>query len=54
LNRDGSINLLDLYIFSNEWLTSESTCADIQPERGDGQVDFVDFSLFSRNWLDAN
>ncbi len=54
LNRDGSINLLDLYLFGNEWLTSEPIWADIQPERGDGQVNFADFSLCGRNWLDAN
>ena len=54
LNRDGSLNLLDLHIFSTEWLASVPVWADIEPERGDGEVDFADFSLCGRNWQDAN
>jgi len=54
LNRDGAINLLDLYQFCNEWLNADPLLADIVPEWGDGEVNFADFSLCSQNWQDAN
>lgn len=54
LNRDGAINLLDLYQFSHEWLSADPLLADIVPEWGDGEVNFADFSLCSQNWQDAN
>ncbi|KPL20887.1 MAG: hypothetical protein AMJ75_11005, partial [Phycisphaerae bacterium SM1_79] len=48
LNRDGYINLIDLYIFCSAWLeqdcglSNQCAGADIYPECGDGTIDFRD------------
>jgi hypothetical protein len=49
LNGDGVVDLYDLGIMRDEWLTSGPT-ADIEPPEGDGIVDFKDFAVLAENW----
>jgi uncharacterized protein (DUF2141 family) len=49
LNGDGVVDLYDLGIMRDEWLTSGPT-ADIEPPGGDGIVDFKDFAVLAADW----
>jgi hypothetical protein len=51
LNRDYFVNLADVDIFTDQWLTSpdcnDPNCADLNDS---GSVDFVDFAMMGENW----
>jgi len=49
-NDDCIVDLFDLKIFTQEWLTV-GVLADIYPEPPDGIVDFSDFAVLAENWL---
>jgi hypothetical protein len=53
LNGDGVVDLYDLGIMRDEWLTSGTT-ADIEPDGGDGIVDFKDFAVLAADWMECN
>jgi hypothetical protein len=53
LNDDGSVDLADLHIMVEEWITP-GILADIEPLEGDGWVDLRDFAVLASNWLDSN
>jgi subtilisin family serine protease len=48
-NGDGFVDYKDLGIFSQFWLTGESS-VDIAPEGGDGSVNLLDFARFAQDW----
>ena len=51
LTGEGIVNVYDLQLLVNNWLTN-SPIADIAPQpNGDNFVDFRDFALFAENWL---
>jgi hypothetical protein len=50
---DCVVNLYDLKIMSQEWLTpgTKAVPSDIYPDIPDGIVDFRDFAILAKNWL---
>ena len=56
LNRDLSVNIADLAIFSNAWLSTEEMenwCqeCDLETEMTPGTINLADFSVFSDQWM---
>lgn len=55
-DEDGYVNLIDLGILGDYWLTSciadanDCNGTDIAPPDGDGSVDFQDYVLWAKNW----
>lgn len=49
LDGDGLVNLVDLKILTDYWLTAEAQ-ADIAPAGGDGIVDMLDFAALAAEW----
>jgi hypothetical protein len=48
MNLDGRVDLLDLSVFSANWLKNQTGLpADLN---GDGKVDFIDLSILGQNW----
>ena len=50
VNFDGTLDFLDLAIFSENWLSTDANFA-MGDLNGDGVVDFLDLAIFSENWL---
>ena len=54
LDQDGSINLADYAILTNQWLQQPGfPSADIAPVGGDGIVDITDLTLLAEQWLES-
>jgi hypothetical protein len=52
LNLDGRVDLLDLQLFSRDWLKQQSGLnGDLD---GNGKVDFNDFGILGENWSGGN
>lgn len=49
-DHDGDIDLVDLDVFTGQWLETGELSADVVPKAGDGTVNFLDFITFVRNW----
>jgi hypothetical protein len=52
LNLDGRVDLLDLQLFTRDWLKHQSGLnGDLD---GNGKVDFNDFGILGENWSGGN
>jgi hypothetical protein len=52
LNLDGRVDLLDLQLFTRDWLKQQSGLnSDLD---GNGKADFGDFGILGENWLGGN
>jgi hypothetical protein len=55
--RDGRVDLIDLGVFSQAWMSTEASInwypyADLAPAgSGDGVVDLLDLAVLAENWL---
>jgi hypothetical protein len=61
LNKNGTVNMLDLAILAKYWLNTNcfafNNCegADLQPQGNpDGDVDLFDLDTLADNWLNTN
>ncbi len=49
----GRVDIYDLFIFTQDWLSTDSRCCDIAPVgRLDDIVNLLDYIEFSRHWLE--
>ena len=58
LNFNGTVNALDLFLFSRAWLSTEgeqnwNPYCDISVPQ-DGIIDYKDFSVFAQHWKSSN
>jgi hypothetical protein len=54
INRDGSVDSVDLGILVDQWLGAPSSpSADIAPDGGDGIVNFLDYAVLAGHWLEG-
>ncbi|MHC4624897.1 MAG: chitobiase/beta-hexosaminidase C-terminal domain-containing protein, partial [Planctomycetota bacterium] len=53
LDGDCEVDFKDLYVFSDQWLETPSSCSDFNCANLDGinAVNMSDFALFSKSWL---
>ncbi|MCK4998368.1 MAG: dockerin type I repeat-containing protein, partial [Anaerohalosphaera sp.] len=50
-NGDGTVNMKDLEILVNDWLSGNSLADIAPPPAGDGIVNIMDFAVMADNWL---
>ena len=47
----GRVDHYDLFVFTQDWLSANSRCCNINPPDGDDIVNLLDYTEFTKYWL---